>query len=224
MSEKTVVCPSCFGELNTPASLEGKEVKCPLCQKNFVVKFITEEPAETQKVENTFKPRNTKDSGLKIIETQTNNSQDNKAVFLPISLVILILLLMGGNGLLIFCMQKNQENIQRIEREIKTVSENISEKLSSVVNIAQTVANPVYEYKVATVKSTYSSKHEAIIAEVDLHKILARYSDWELIETITEIATEHPNFGNSEYVTGLQPDVRTQQVKLIFRRKINNTK
>jgi hypothetical protein len=31
--------------------------------------------------------------------------------------------------------------------------------------------------------------------------------------------TAHPNFGNSEYVTGLQPNIRPQRVVLVLRRR-----
>lgn len=42
---------------------------------------------------------------------------------------------------------------------------------------------------------------------------------WELVSTYTEIATVHPNFGNSEYVTGLQPNTRTTAVNYVFKRE-----
>ena len=212
MNTKIVSCPHCFGELNTPASLEGQEVQCPLCQKNFVIKFAIEEYSEKQQTKNTFQPINIKESKIKLVEKPTNSFQGDKTKFLTIALVILILLLMIGNGLLLFSMQTNQENMQNVEREIKATSENLSEKLSYL-------ANPVYEYKVVTVESTLSNKYEASITADSLHKILTKHSNWELVDAVTEIATEHPNFGNSQYVTGLQPDVRTQQIKLILRRK-----
>ena len=40
---------------------------------------------------------------------------------------------------------------------------------------------------------------------------------WELVGTIPEVETSHPNFGSSEYVTGLQPNVRSCRVTLIFK-------
>ena len=216
MNEKTVICPNCFGELNTPTSLEGKEVQCPLCKKNFVVKFIPEEPSEKQQSKNTSLPPKTEKSGLKIVEKQSERFQGCKVGFIPISLVILILLLIIGNVLLLFSMQKHQENSEKLEREIRAISENFTENSRAIFEI---IANPVYEYKVVTVKTSYNTKHEAIISDDSLHKILAKHPNWELVEAVSEIATEHPNFGKEEYVTGLQPDVRTQQIKLILRRK-----
>ncbi len=42
---------------------------------------------------------------------------------------------------------------------------------------------------------------------------------WELVNSFLEHETVHPNFGNSEYVTGLQPNVRPSRLVLIFKRK-----
>jgi hypothetical protein len=41
---------------------------------------------------------------------------------------------------------------------------------------------------------------------------------WELVSTYTEIATAFPNFGNSEYVTGIRENVRTSVVNFVFKR------
>ncbi|MEN9271477.1 MAG: hypothetical protein Q6L49_12025, partial [Thermostichales cyanobacterium HHBFW_bins_127] len=43
---------------------------------------------------------------------------------------------------------------------------------------------------------------------------------WELAGTFLEMETAFPNFGNAEYVTGLQPNVRPQRLVLIFKRPI----
>ena len=41
---------------------------------------------------------------------------------------------------------------------------------------------------------------------------------WELVNIYTEVATAFPNFGNSEYVTGLRENVRTTVVNFVFKR------
>lgn len=41
---------------------------------------------------------------------------------------------------------------------------------------------------------------------------------WELVSSYLEHETAHPNFGNGEYVTGIQPNVRPQKLVLIFKR------
>jgi hypothetical protein len=43
---------------------------------------------------------------------------------------------------------------------------------------------------------------------------------WELAGTFLEMETAYPNFGRSEYVTGLQPNIRPQRAILIFKRQI----
>ncbi|MPT33333.1 DUF4177 domain-containing protein [Epilithonimonas hungarica] len=42
---------------------------------------------------------------------------------------------------------------------------------------------------------------------------------WELVDVFSKIETVHPNFGNNEYVTGLQPNVRTSEISFVFKRK-----
>jgi hypothetical protein len=41
---------------------------------------------------------------------------------------------------------------------------------------------------------------------------------WELVGTYLEMETAYPNFGSSEYVTGLQPNIRPQEAVFIFKR------
>jgi hypothetical protein len=45
---------------------------------------------------------------------------------------------------------------------------------------------------------------------------------WELVTSFLELETAYPNFGNPEYVTGLQPNVRNQRLILIFKRISKN--
>lgn len=44
---------------------------------------------------------------------------------------------------------------------------------------------------------------------------------WELVGTYLEVETAYPNFGDTQYVTGLQPNMRPQDLVLIFKREIN---
>lgn len=41
---------------------------------------------------------------------------------------------------------------------------------------------------------------------------------WELVGVVPEVETVHPNYGSSEYVTGLQPNVRSAAATLLFKR------
>jgi len=44
---------------------------------------------------------------------------------------------------------------------------------------------------------------------------------WELVGSYLEMETAFPNFGKSEYITGLQPNIRPQCLVLIFKRPRN---
>lgn len=42
---------------------------------------------------------------------------------------------------------------------------------------------------------------------------------WELVSIYEKTETVHPNFGNDQYVSGLQPNVRTSEINFVFKRK-----
>ncbi len=42
---------------------------------------------------------------------------------------------------------------------------------------------------------------------------------WELVAIYEKTETVHPNYGNEEYVSGLQPNVRTAEINFVFKRK-----
>ena len=44
---------------------------------------------------------------------------------------------------------------------------------------------------------------------------------WELVSTYTETATAFPNFGNSDYVTGIRDNTRTSVINFVFKRQSN---
>lgn len=79
-----------------------------------------------------------------------------------------------------------------------------------------------WEYKVVTVKSTEKevSNFDPKKFEVtDENLNLFGKDGWELVDAYTTTETVHPNFGNSEYVNGIQPNVRTAEINFIFKRK-----
>lgn len=43
---------------------------------------------------------------------------------------------------------------------------------------------------------------------------------WELVDTFLEMETTHPNYGSTEYVTGLQPNIRPQRAVLLFKKRL----
>lgn len=94
--------------------------------------------------------------------------------------------------------------------------------------------SPKYAYKVLNVQAQFNNKDtttESATAQLniaDLKSTSVNLKDeeltilgnegWELVETFLEVETTHPNYGSSSYVTGLQPNVRTQRVVMIFRK------
>ena len=56
---------------------------------------------------------------------------------------------------------------------------------------------------------------------VDVDRLNALGSDgWELVGTYSELETKFPNYGNDKYVTGIQSNVRTASIYLIFKRPL----
>lgn len=87
-------------------------------------------------------------------------------------------------------------------------------------------ALPQWEYQVITVSNGGPARTETDafkFATINVDpKQLAEMgaAGWELAGTFLEMETAFPNFGNAEYVTGLQPNVRPQRLVLIFKRPI----
>lgn len=83
-----------------------------------------------------------------------------------------------------------------------------------------------WEYKVVYLESTEIEEYiesDFNPKEVKLHEsMINSYGEngWELVDTYLEMETSHPNYGNSDYVTGLQPNVRPQRLVLIFKKPL----
>lgn len=83
-----------------------------------------------------------------------------------------------------------------------------------------------YEYKVVNVVADGGDRQgddalklaTATPSEPELTRLGS--AGWELVGTYLELETAYPNFGDSKYVTGLQPNVRPQRAVLILRRRV----
>jgi len=54
------------------------------------------------------------------------------------------------------------------------------------------------------------------VSEDELNKL--GNEGWELVSTVLEMETAFPNFGNSSYVAGIQPNIRPQCLICVFKR------
>lgn len=95
-----------------------------------------------------------------------------------------------------------------------------------VVNITKSA--PKYQYKVVSVQAQFKKGAGLVNSDLGPTQIgvqdeelsLLGKDGWELVDTMVEVETTHPNFGNSEYVTGLQPNIRPQRAVMIFRKAL----
>lgn len=82
--------------------------------------------------------------------------------------------------------------------------------------------NAKWEYKVVKVAGTEGTNGNfGAMAFNDPSGQLNQLGEegWEVVTSYTEENTVHPNFGNSEYVTGLQPNTRTAVINFVLKRK-----
>lgn len=88
--------------------------------------------------------------------------------------------------------------------------------------------NEKWEYKIIKISGTstyYNEDFGAYTFPDPTSQLNTLGKDgWELVSSYTEIETAHPNFGNKEYVTGLQPNTRTHIVNLVLKRRLPNDK
>ena len=93
---------------------------------------------------------------------------------------------------------------------------------------------PKYSYKVLSVQAQFNTPPTGSSVSqpknADLSSTSVNLKDeelsilgnegWELVGTFLEEETTHPNYGSSEYVTGLQPNIRPQRVVMIFKKPL----
>jgi len=94
--------------------------------------------------------------------------------------------------------------------------------VSTLLGFVITSCASKWEYKIVTIKSIEkeTSKfdpNEFRVSDESLN--LFGEKGWELVDIYTTIETVHPNFGNTEYVNGIQPNVRNKEINFLFKRK-----
>jgi hypothetical protein len=91
----------------------------------------------------------------------------------------------------------------------------------------KSMRQPKYAYKAISVQAQFAKSGAA---DSDLNTTTVGIKDeelsilgsegWELVGTFLEMETTHPNYGNSSYVMGLQPNVRPQKAVMIFKKEL----
>jgi hypothetical protein len=92
-----------------------------------------------------------------------------------------------------------------------------------LILLAMVSCESKWEYKHVTINGkeedvlpTFKSKKFEI---TDESLNLLGEEGWELVSVYDHLETEHPNYGNDQYVSGLQPNVRTAEIHYVFKRK-----
>lgn len=92
----------------------------------------------------------------------------------------------------------------------------------SIVSLGLLSCSDKWEYKLVVVKAKEQdvAKFESNKFEVtdDALNLFGK-DGWELVSVFEKTETVHPNFGNDQYVSGLQPNVRTAEIDFVFKRK-----
>ena len=85
--------------------------------------------------------------------------------------------------------------------------------------------NEAWEYKVVKVAGQESTNYNPRSYNDPTGQLNSLGQEgWELVTSYTEVETVHPNFGNAEYVTGLQPKTRTAVVNFVYKRPAKKEK
>lgn len=93
----------------------------------------------------------------------------------------------------------------------------------AVALFALSSCNAKWEYKTVTVKGKEEitgGKFKPNSFDVDDESLnLFGKDGWELVGVYEKTETVTPNYGNDQYVSGLQPNVRTAEISFVFKRK-----
>jgi hypothetical protein len=95
--------------------------------------------------------------------------------------------------------------------------------LIALVGLVSFSCTSKWEYKIVSVKG----EEQETMAKFQSNKFdvsdealnLFGADGWELVGIFEKTETVHPNYGSDEYVTGLQPNVRTAEIDFVFKRK-----
>lgn len=96
----------------------------------------------------------------------------------------------------------------------------------NTVAMLEKLSSPKYEYKVleylsAGPNKTGNGAFKYTSITPDAQELTALGAQgWQVVSSYLEMETAWPNFGDSEYVTGIQPNVRPQRVVVLLQRRL----
>lgn len=83
------------------------------------------------------------------------------------------------------------------------------------------VPKQVWEYKTIEFHAAPADDSTTREVELDINKLESLGAEgWEVAGLWLETETVHPNFGKSEYVTGLQPNIRPSRLVVLLKRTL----
>ena len=190
METKNVFCPHCQSQLDTPVSLEGKEVQCPICKKNFTVTFQPESenndqpdinPPQEYKAQqfSQHSAQSDPSASLSKKENPVRIAKNEKASR-PLVTRTLLLWIVGGCALLLLVLNVllglslfiQQTNVERLEKRIQGLQMVVNNGLESTRDsqtkmakdiktlASNTTYKPVTGYKIINYTWEYSALME----------------------------------------------------------------
>ena len=187
-------CPSCNEVIETEEEAIGQQAPCPFCGEEILVQ-PDQEPSSSSVIVSktpivTPRPVVTPTPRHSSAATVPPTSTPAGKIQLPGWLPAVLIALLLVNLVLLVLLYPGR----RWEYKVKRVSGESTSSFS------------LEDFKPSPINLT------------NLTSTLESEAGWELVACVPETETVHPNFGKDEYVTGLQPNVRSNAVLLIFRR------
>ena len=132
----------------------------------------------------------------------------------------------------IFVASTKKNGFSKLQLGLLVTSIAIFLSLLIIISNQSLLLEPIqWEYKVVSVLASENSERinqdafkfkEINVSESDLNSF--GMSGWELVSSYLEMETSFPNFGDSDYVTGIQSNVRPQRLVLILKRPVDKDK
>jgi len=195
-------CPTCASVKQTPAVYVGREVSCENCGATFTAQ---PQVGSIKKVAQPQVGSIRKVGGASGQKPESGKKSESGITYFQGSLIIyLMLLALGSDGIGLFAYLKNP--VPKWEyRKISIVAEipkEFEKALGTSSNALELAPKVIPDFS----------------DELETAGILG----WELVGVFLQQETAHPNFGEDQsLVTGLQPNIRPQNLVCIFKRPAN---